>query len=200
MLSPGEGNIYAGSAAYSARLVEITDGHDSPLLLMGGPEAEAQNLAHRWVLVILRRRDGRIWLARRARKPGEPELWDFSVRGPVHAGEARESAALRLLHEQIGVEGVRPVPRAAAQPPITEGAKRMALFVAEHRNARFVPVSGAGMFLDEDEVTGLAEHFPELFEPCLLHCISACLRELFRGRGEAAARRITDPPLKKTGR
>jgi hypothetical protein len=163
---------YASLPASAGGLVEIIDPRDRPFLLMGADNALALALPHRWVLGALRDRGGRFWFARRARHDADGRhYWDFSVRGPVAAGEARESAAARLFEEQLAMPGMQPAPRAVLPPLAVEGAKRMTLFVVVHRGAPPLPPSGAGMFLDGDETAGLAGHFPELFSPCLLWCI-----------------------------
>lgn len=56
--------------------------------------------AHVWIV----RSDGRVLLQRRAlAKENWPGLWDISVAGHVAAGESAVDAAIREMHEEIGL-------------------------------------------------------------------------------------------------
>ncbi len=54
--------------------------------------------------IVLARRDGKVWLGRRADTPG-PRNWQFP-QGGVDDGEALYDAALRELHEETGATSV----------------------------------------------------------------------------------------------
>jgi len=162
---------YVGMPARSDRLVEVLDQRGRPLLLMPKQTAQAQDLPHRVALALLRESGGRLWLARRpGHTPDKPPCWDFSARGPVPAGEAGTSAAARLLQAALGLPDLQPVRRAALPPLAFEGARRCILFTAVRRGGQ-VSSRGEGMFVDQDELAGLAEHFPDLLSPCLLWCV-----------------------------
>jgi isopentenyldiphosphate isomerase len=162
---------YAGLPAAADRLVEILDQQGHPLLLMPIQTASARNMPHRVALASLRDRGGRLWLARRPRQtPGHPHCWDFAARGPVLAGEAGADAAARLLKESLGLPDAQPVPQAVLPPLAFEGARRCILFTAVQRGGQ-VSSRAEGMFVDKDELAGLAEHFPDLLSMCLLWCV-----------------------------
>ena len=162
---------FAGLPAIADRLVEILDQQGRPLLLMPKQAAIAKNMPHCVALVSLCERGGRLWLTRgRRQKPYPQRYWDFSARGQVLAGEAQASAAARLLAETLGLPDTQPVPHAVLPSLAFEGARRCILFTAVQRG-RQVPSRAEGMFVDQDELTGLAEHFPDLLSPCLLWCI-----------------------------
>jgi putative (di)nucleoside polyphosphate hydrolase len=55
--------------------------------------------------IVLFRRDGKVWLGRRAKTPG-PCNWQFP-QGGIDAGEEELVAALRELREETGVTSVR---------------------------------------------------------------------------------------------
>jgi len=55
--------------------------------------------------IVLFRRDGRVWLGRRAKTPG-PDNWQFP-QGGIDAGEGDFDAALRELREETGVSSVK---------------------------------------------------------------------------------------------
>jgi len=162
---------YAGLSAAADRLVEILDQQGRPLLLMPKQTALARDMPHRMALVALRERGGRLWLARNPKQtPDTPHCWDFSARGQILAGEARASAAARLLEEALGLSDAQPLPQAVLPPLAFEGARQCILFTAVQRGEQ-VASKGEGMFVDKDELDGLAEHFPDLLSPCLLWCV-----------------------------
>jgi len=162
---------YAGLSVAADRLVEMLDQRGRPLLLAPKQTALARNMPHRVALVILRERDGRLWLAHRSRqKPDKRRTWDFSARGQVLAGEAQASAAARLLKESLGIPDAQPALRTVLPPLASEGARQCILFTAVRRGGQvFSPHDG--MFVDKDELAGLAEHFSDLLSPCLLWCV-----------------------------
>jgi isopentenyl-diphosphate delta-isomerase len=162
---------YAGLSAAADRLVEVLDQKGHPLLLMPKREVLARDLPHRVALVLLRVGGGRLWLARgTGRKGDDPRYWDFSTRGQVLAGEAGTSAAARLLREALNLPDTQPVRQAALPSLAFEGARCCILFTAAWRGGQ-VSSRAEGMFVDKDELAGLAEHFPDLLSPCLLWCV-----------------------------
>jgi 8-oxo-dGTP pyrophosphatase MutT (NUDIX family) len=162
---------YIGLSAAADKLVEILDQHGRPLLLMPKHTALAWNMPHRVALVSLRERNGRLWLTRRLQKqPDKPSCWDFSARGQILAGEAQASAAARLLEEALGLRDAQPVPQTVLPPLACEGTRQCILFTAVQRGGQ-APAQRDGMFVDKDELAGLAEHFPDLLDPCLLWCV-----------------------------
>jgi isopentenyl-diphosphate delta-isomerase len=162
---------YAGLPAAADRLVEILDQQGRPLLLMPKQTALTRNMPHRVALVLLRGRGGRLWLARGPRQNADsPPCWDFSARGQVLAGEARAGAAARLLEKALGLPDTQPVQQAVLPPLAFEGARQCILFTAAQRGGQ-VASHAAGMFVDQDELAGLAEHFPDFLSACLLWCV-----------------------------
>jgi len=162
---------YAGLSAGADGLVEVLDQQDRPLLLMPERTASVLGLPHRTALVLLRERGGRLWLARRpGHRPDSPPVLDFSARGPAAAGEAGVSAAARLLYEALGLPDTQPVRRAVLPPLASEGARRCLLFTAVRRGGQ-VAFRTEGLLVDQDELAGLAEHFPDLLSRSLLWCV-----------------------------
>ncbi len=67
-------------------------------------EAHRLGLPHATVHVWFYTRDQRILFQKRAAsKDTFPDLWDISVAGHIHAGEAIVDAALREIEEEIGI-------------------------------------------------------------------------------------------------
>ena len=161
---------YIGLSAAADRLVEVLDQQGRPLMLTPRQTALARNMPHRVALVSLRDRGGRLWLTRGRQTPEAPRYWDFSARGQVLAGEARAGAAARLLQEALGLPDAQPVQQAVLPPLAFEGARQCILFTAVQRGGQVVART-EGMFVDKDELDGLAEHFSDLLSPCLLWCV-----------------------------
>lgn len=65
-------------------------------------------LIHRAVHIMVFRTSGRLVMQKRVKtKDVAPGKWDTSVGGHVDAGEDYETAALREMKEELGIEGVR---------------------------------------------------------------------------------------------
>lgn len=79
------------------RLARRAEVHSDPTLL------------HRVVHVLIFDRRGRLLLQRRSlNKDMSPGLWDTSVGGHINPGESAADAALREMHEELGISGSRP--------------------------------------------------------------------------------------------
>ena len=161
---------YVGLSAAADRLVEVVDQLGRPFLLMPRQTALDRNMPHRVALVSLRERGGRLWLTKLRPRPDNPPCWDFSARGQILAGEARTSAAARLLEETLGLPETQPVQQAVLPSLAFEGARQCILFTAVQRGGH-LSFRAEGMFVDKDELAGLAEHFPDLLSPCLIWCL-----------------------------
>lgn len=161
-------------------LIEVTDTFDRPLFCLSPESALRQKMLYRLVSVALRRRSGRLVLHKRNdARLGNAGLWDFHT-GFVLVGEAREDAALRLLH-WAGLDGFAAQVLAARLPDESTRANTV-YFTAEVPDGLYplplVPpeeearsLSGAGtemdriMEVDVDEFDGLTSASPELFTP-----------------------------------
>ncbi len=153
--------------------VEVTDRRDRPLLIMPGAEVRRASLPHRVVLALLRDMRGRVLVARGG-ADGDSGLWRVSAAGQVRAGEAREDAARRLLAAHLGISGMQLAACAALAASAATGFRQVSLFVAGPAAEVPVPAPdliGEIMFLDRDELTGLAEHFPEMLSSDLLWAV-----------------------------
>lgn len=168
-------------------LIEVIDADDLPFLLMPRTEVLAQSLSHRVVLVALRNHEGRILVTHRTGSTGNiasptPEgVWGLSASARVRAGESRVDAALRVLRKDVGIANAALVP-GAGKAPITPAQNpfdllHVTLFIAE--TALSSPIiaesekSDSAMFLDKDELQGMAKHFPEMLSDGLLWAVTA---------------------------
>ena len=68
-------------------------------------EVHARGLWHRAVHVLVFNRKGEIFLQKRSlKKDNHPGVWDSSTSGHVDSGEDYDTAAVRELREEIGLE------------------------------------------------------------------------------------------------
>ena len=96
-----------GSSA--EELVDILDEHGEVTgIVKTKSEAHEKALWHKAIHIWIYNSKGEILLQKRAKtKLTWPGLWDISVAGHVSCGEDFEEAAVRELHEELGV-GVKP--------------------------------------------------------------------------------------------
>ncbi len=93
--------------------VDLVDLHNRAVGRAPRSLVRRHNLLHRGIGVLCRRpRDGAIFVHQRtATKDLFPSLFDMFVGGVVEAGEDYQTAALREVAEELGVEGVPLVER-----------------------------------------------------------------------------------------
>lgn len=172
---------------HADNLIEVIDANDLPFLLMPRTEVLAQNLPHRVVLVALRNHEGRILVTQRTSNAGNmasptPEgVWGLSASARVQAGESRVDAALRVLRKDMGIANAQLVPGTGKAPVVPAQSHfdllHITLFIAEM--ALSSPIiaesekSDSAMFLDKDELQGMAKHFPEMLSSGLLWAVTA---------------------------
>lgn len=92
-------------------MVDVVDENDRVLRLVTRAEMRRERLRHRAVFIAILDGSGGLLVHRRATtKDIWPGWLDIAVGGVVTSGESFESAARRELAEEIGVEGVDPMP------------------------------------------------------------------------------------------
>ena len=91
---------------------DVVNERDEPIRRVTRREVHATGLWHRAVHILVSDAGGRIFLQKRSMlKDLSPGLWDSSCSGHVDAGEDYDTAAVRELGEEIGVQlatGVTP--------------------------------------------------------------------------------------------
>lgn len=158
-------------APVAAEMLEVLDDSARPFMLMPRPSVLAQKLFHQVVLVVLRNREGQVYIHRRASAKKEyGGLWNVSASGFAKAGEALEDAALRELDEELGISGLTLARAATAAPSPATDYARISLFLAPPANILVNPNPeeiSEGMFVDEDELAALLRDLPEAIAPAL---------------------------------
>ncbi len=97
-------------------MLPVVDRHDRQVGLAPRRRVHAEGLAHRAVHILVFDPRGRLYLQRRsAAKDTYPLYWTSSASGHVDPGESYHQAAVRELHEELGLElELRPVGRIPA--------------------------------------------------------------------------------------
>jgi len=159
-------------------LVELLEGYGRPFMLTPLKTASKLGLLRRIVLICLKNTRGMVYLQKHtASAPLYADLWDVSAIGSVFAGESPEDAAERELFQQLGIQGARL--RAMGTLPYTDsrGASLSAtFFLAGPSPARpqlDESRSADGMFVDQQELEGLALHQQEMLTPELIWAVQA---------------------------
>ena len=140
--------------------------------------ASKLGLLRRIVLICLKNTRGMVYLQKHTESaPLYAGLWDVSAIGSVFAGESPEDAAERELFQQLGIRGAKL--KAMGTLPYTDsrGSSLSAtLFLAgpsSWRPQRDENRSMDGMFVDQQELEGLALHQQEMLTPELIWAVQA---------------------------
>lgn len=147
------------------------DHRDQPMLVMPRHIAQAQQLPQRSVLVLVYNPEYKLYVQQRSpSKSSFPDCWDLSATGHVLPGESRFDAAIREVHEEIGLQ-------------VTQLREIVRLPATAQTNNEFVTLYSAGRiqqppqpnpaelrtgaYLDQDEIDCLCNHFPDQITPAL---------------------------------
>lgn len=165
-----KGKVELSSAG---ELVEVVDELDRPLAVLPLVEVHKQRLCHRSVMVLVYNPRGKIFLQKRNQaKTSYPGRWDISATGHVRAGESGEDAALRELHEELGirVESLKLKRRVEAGPDTDWEFVSLysAGIIAQQPAPNPAGLSG-GYFFDEQELECLVGSFRDMLTPGLIY-------------------------------
>ncbi len=161
-------------------LVEVLDSAFTPIMVMDIDEARRRRLAYKAVAVALYNSKKKICVVRRAESRATfPGCWDLSAVDFVHATEAVEEAALRVLAETTGLDDIplrfKASLQAAPGEPSSAGINLFMAGPAKAKPSLNPSLALESMFLDCDELSGLKETFPELLTPWLARVLEMSL-------------------------
>ncbi len=158
----------------AGEIFDIVDANDEVIGTATRAEVHAQKLVHRAVHVFVFNKRGDLLLQKRSRlKDSCPGLWDSSVSGHIDSGETYEAAAVRELHEEMGI--------AVSEPPeeigrITPGAdtgwEHVRLYRVQHSGNIHFPAAevDAALAFPLAEIQAWTTNRPADFAPGFLAC------------------------------
>lgn len=164
-------------------LLEVIDSHDRPFVLMPKADVLRQGLSHRGVVVAIRSGKDRIVVTKRPADTSTDTsidtVWGLFAYTRVRVGESRLDAALRALKRDADMQEAQ-LTYAAAKAPLlpaknTFDLQHITLFIAKPAtDPRTTPPSQNPdlLFLDKDELQGMATHFPEMLSVALRWSVS----------------------------
>ncbi len=89
----------------SEEIFDVVDTQDQVVTSMTRSEVHAQNLLHRSVHLLVMDEYQRVFLQLRGPdRDCDPDLWDSSVGGHLHAGEQYDHAVIRETEEELGIQ------------------------------------------------------------------------------------------------
>lgn len=157
-------------------LLEVIDAAKNTLMIMPRLQVLEQGLAHKIVLILLRNRENKIYIHKRAQGKKFAGLWSVSTAGHVLAGESFEDAALRELDEELGISNANLTAVADAGPNPANGNTWVRLFISARGQFLINPDPREidyGMFVDQEELEALLTNMSELVGPSLQWAYSA---------------------------
>ncbi len=154
--------------------IEVLDARERPLMHMPLAGILKQKLPFRLVILALYDAEARLILCKRPPTPlGFSGTWDLFIAIPL-PGEAREDAALRTFASAIPrwePPALKLIQTTAATPelPIQHTLFHATLPTGVHPESQ---ERNAFLYVDADELAGLATSVPELLSPTLLWAAS----------------------------
>jgi isopentenyl-diphosphate Delta-isomerase len=154
-------------------LLDVVDTKNRPLLVLPREEVHRQQLLHRSVLVLVFDGQNRLFLQKRSRtKEAYPSRWDVSASGHIRAGESREEAAIREVHEELGFTPSRIGMRQELPASPATGYEFVTLYTTRCTGMEIrindLEVED-GYFVDPEELKCMIREYQELLTPALLH-------------------------------
>lgn len=134
--------------------IQIVDQNNNPTGSATKQEAWRDGLIHRVVRISILDSDGRLLVQKRSlQKELFPGRWDNSAAGHVDVGETYEQAALRELHEELGIEGIELQILGDYYVEVTDDWRIMKRFTRAYKIILEGPLSSFELSEDEVEST-----------------------------------------------
>jgi 16S rRNA (adenine1518-N6/adenine1519-N6)-dimethyltransferase len=158
----------------AGEIFDVVDINDQVTHTATRSEVHAQKLLHRAVHVFVFNKRGDLLLQKRSRlKDMCPGLWDSSVSGHLDSGESYATAAVRELHEEMGITTETPPEEIASLHPTSEtGWEHVRLYRLRHDGAVRFPSAevDAVMWFPLGEISTWVSNHPTDFAPGFLEC------------------------------
>lgn len=164
----------------SGEIFDVVDEQDEVTGQSTRGEVHAQGLLHRAVHVLVFNKRGDVLLQQRSMlKDAHPGVWDSSVSGHLDAGEAYETAAVRELAEEMGIDAkYSPTEIARLKPSAATGWEHIRLYRYEHQGSIRFPAAEieSAMWLPIAVLEAWIAARPEDFASGFLECWKASQR------------------------
>ncbi len=161
-------------AQKAGEIFDIVDEHDQVIGTAPRHEVHAKKLVHRAVHVFAFNKRGDLLLQKRSRfKDMCPGLWDSSVSGHLDSGEDYATAAVRELHEEMGITAeVAPEEIARISPSDHTGWEHVRLYRVRYDGNVHFPAAEveAATWFPLAELTAWIDSRPTDFAPGFLEC------------------------------
>jgi 16S rRNA (adenine1518-N6/adenine1519-N6)-dimethyltransferase len=158
----------------SCEIFDVVDADDQVTGTATRAEVHAQKLLHRAVHVFVFNKRGDLLLQKRSLlKDLCPGVWDSSVSGHLDSGEDYETAAVRELHEEMGIATEsKPEEIARITPREQTGWEHVRLYRSRYDGHLRFPAAevDAAVWFPLDEVEEWITHQPSDFAPGFLEC------------------------------
>ncbi len=158
----------------SGEIFDVVDLQDQVTHTATRAEVHAQKLLHRAVHVFVLNKRGDLLLQKRSRlKDLCPGLWDSSISGHLDSGESYAAAAMRELHEEMGIAPASPPEEIATLAPTAEtGWEHVRLYRIRYDGSVRFPSAevDAVMWFPLAEITAWVANHPADFAPGFLEC------------------------------
>ncbi len=172
-------NIFNMSSTLS---VEFMDDDKHVLIIAPITQASKFKLSYKVVWVCLMDHAHRMYISRRASHLTEyPNLWDFSTSGCVLFQEAYEDAAIRQLSQYLNIYDFSIHHHMPCSIQINDVPIFATIFIAKALSAHPKPnldYVQEGLFLDKEELMGLAFEASEFLTPNFLWAINKGLLKI----------------------
>ncbi len=134
--------------------IQIVDEHNNPIGSATKQEAWRDGLIHRVVRISILDKAGRLLVQKRSdQKELFPGRLDNSAAGHVDIGETYEQAALRELHEELGLKGIELQKLGDYYVDVTDDWRRMKRFTRSYKIVLQDPLPSFKLPKDEVEST-----------------------------------------------
>jgi 16S rRNA (adenine1518-N6/adenine1519-N6)-dimethyltransferase len=166
----------------AGEMFDVVDAHDQIIGTATRASVHANNLLHRAVHVLVFNRRGELLLQQRSRlKDVHPGLWGSSVSGHLDAGEDYAAAAIRELHEEMGIQHVTPDEIARIHAAAATGWEHVRVYRVHYDGALHFPCAeiDAAIWLPMAEVKAWLTARPADFSSGFRACWEAADRQLF---------------------
>ena len=158
-------------------IFDVVDDNDQVTGQATRAEVHAKKWLHRAVHVFVYNKRGELLLQQRSWfKDAHPGVWDSSVSGHLDAGEDYPTAAIRELHEEMGITAeAEPVEIARFQPSAATGWEHVRLYRAHHHGPVRFPAAEvqAALWLPPAEITAWIAARPQDFASSFIACWEA---------------------------